>query len=444
MSLPQSAAPSRASSAWRPTLAHTRAGSLAFVLAGLAAVLGRSDLLVLATPFAVAFAWGQVTRPDTPLGADLVADRTQVREGERLTIGVRVTRAEHLDAVAVSLRPSDHVAYHPDGGAALVDAHLPPPVSAPDSRVRVRVQVEALRWGMRTVGPGLVGGVSPFGAYRFGPTALPASRFLSLPRPAPFDTTAPVPHPRGLVGQHRASRPGEGAEFYAIREFQVGDRIRRVHWPRSLREGRLHVRATHADQDAHVSVVLDAHQDLGSSNGPRSASTLDHGVRSAAAVSEHFLASGDRVGLSVLSAHHRRPVRPAGGRRQLVRILSVLATTTAMSGREEGPVRERVRAPHGGLVVLISPLVSPDVAGLAAGLSRSGSTVLVVDVLTPGVLPESSDPAMALAWRIRSLEREEEIHALRAVGVPVVPWKGSGSLDLVLRGLARRGPRVAR
>lgn len=448
MSLPTTAAPGRA--AWRPTLAHTRAGGLAVLLTALGLVLRRTDLLVLAAPFVLVFTWGQLTRPQRALRFDLRADRSTLREGDTLTAQVRIWPSDGVEALAVSLRPAPHVTYQPHDGGVVIDPRAEPSVADGDP-IRIPFRVGATRWGQRTVGPGLVGAVSTVGAFRFGPGALQAAGFLALPRPTAFDAAAPLPHPRGLVGAHRSVRPGEGAEFYAIREFQLGDRTRRIHWPRSLREDRLFVRATHADQDAHVAVVLDAHQDLGgtvngaspSGRGAATPSTLDLGVRSAAAVSEHFLGTGDRVSLAVLSAHHRRPIPPGSGPQHLRRILTTLGRVTPLSGREDGPVRERL--PHlrgGGLVVLVSPLASPDVASLAAGLTRSGHTVVVVDVMVEDARPPGADGQIELAWRIRALERQDEIHALRSQGVPVVPWAGPGSLDLVLRGLARRGPTV--
>ena len=42
------------------------------------------------------------------------------------------------------------------------------------------------------------------------------------------------------------------------------------------------------------------------------------------------------------------------------------------------------------------------------------------------------------------LERDREIRAVQAQGVPVVPWLGPGSLDVVLRQLGRRGRTLGR
>ena len=67
----------------------------------------------------------------------------------------------------------------------------------------------------------------------------------------------------------------------------------------------------------------------------------------------------------------------------------------------------------------------------------------LVDPELGDVLPSTDrDPLARTAWRLRMLERDREIRAVQAQGVPVVPWLGPGSLDVVLRELARRGRRV--
>ena len=74
---------------------------------------------------------------------------------------------------------------------------------------------------------------------------------------------------------------------------------------------------------------------------------------------------------------------------------------------------------------------------------------MVVDALVDPqegtVAPSAERDALArAAWRIRMLERDREIRAIQAQGVPVVPWLGPGSLDVVLRRLGRRGRSAGR
>ena len=93
---------------------------------------------------------------------------------------------------------------------------------------------------------------------------------------------------------------------------------------------------------------------------------------------------------------------------------------------------------------MLSPLVSPVPLGRAVALARHGVPVVVIDTLPPDVAADETDPTAVLAWRIRLLEREQEIRRVREAGVPVVAWRGPGSVDQVLRDIRRRAsaPRV--
>ncbi|MEX1104610.1 MAG: hypothetical protein WEB78_00280, partial [Ilumatobacteraceae bacterium] len=73
--------------------------------------------------------------------------------------------------------------------------------------------------------------------------------------------------------------------------------------------------------------------------------------------------------------------------------------------------------------------------------------VAVVDTLPPGIVADDdTDPAIGLAWRIRLLERRREVRIVQEIGIPVVQWRGPGSLDEVMRDIHRRAraPRLAR
>ena len=91
-------------------------------------------------------------------------------------------------------------------------------------------------------------------------------------------------------------------------------------------------------------------------------------------------------------------------------------------------------------------------------LARSGHAVVVVDTLPAELArPEATDEALRsatgvddarlarLVWRLRLLDREREARRCAAAGVPVIAWRGPGSLDTVLRQArpaARAAPRV--
>jgi hypothetical protein len=98
------------------------------------------------------------------------------------------------------------------------------------------------------------------------------------------------------------------------------------------------------------------------------------------------------------------------------------------------------------LVIMLTPLVSAAGLDQAITLARHGLTVVIVDTLPVDVFTAESDKLSRLAWRIRLLERDREIRRVQEAGVPVVRWRGPGSLDLVLRDISRRSaaPKMGR
>lgn len=134
-------------------------------------------------------------------------------------------------------------------------------------------------------------------------------------------------------------------------------------------------------------------------------------------------------------------VPPGVGRRHQRRILDTLSLVNPVGATIS---QRTVRIPGGtGLFVLISPLLSEVPMQIAALASGRGLGVIVLDVLDADQLRAGARAASTdeVAIRLRLLERAQEIDAIRARGVPVTTWQGAGSLDVVLRQLARRPAR---
>jgi uncharacterized protein (DUF58 family) len=248
-----------------------------------------------------------------------------------------------------------------------------------------------------------------------------------------------MPAAAGLVGNHRSRRMGEGGELAGVRPFAPGDRLRRIDWRVSLRTRDLHVASTLSDRDAEVLLLLDVLGEVGLSGGVAgSASVLDTTVRAAAAIAEHYLQRGDRVSLLEYGAAARR-LRPATGRRQYLTVLEWLLDVRP-DPVEQGQYENVFGAHHvssDALVMVLTPLVDPRSADMLAQLTQSGRYVLAVDTLPSGAAPEVRNQWTPLATRLWRLERENVLGRLREHGVPVVAWAGAGSLDLVLRDVAR-------
>ncbi|WP_367652493.1 DUF58 domain-containing protein, partial [Intrasporangium sp.] len=421
--------------AWAPTAAQVRAVVLGAGTLLLGAALRRPDLVVIAVPLVVAAVWAQLARPHTEATATAQLAQPTLREGETTTLVVRIEPLPPGCHGAVLLSETPWVGRTPPTGAA--------PIEGPATAIGVR----STRWGVRPLGTVTVSLTSPWGAFRAGPVELPDLSTTTLPVPAGFDAAAPTPHPRGIVGINRSARPGAGSEFNSIRAFQPGDRLRRIHWPVSLRTGRLHVTSTFADEDAHVILLVDAFSDLGPREGVDGRPTsLDVTVRAAGALADHFLRSGERLTLRTVGAADIPPLGVGSGTHHLRRVLETLARIEPASERRDDGRRAIRGLDALSLVLVLSPLIEGTTVELSTTLAGRGLTTVVIDTFPEHLTVSPRDPYEALAWRIRLLSRQAQVAALVGRGVPVVPWRGPGSLDHVLRDIAHRAsaPRMVR
>ena len=423
---------------WRPTVAYFRAavGAVVFVAIGL--VGRRPDLLVIAAPLAVVTAWSLLTRPSAPAMFAEHLGHATIREGDATTWHGSISGVPELDLAVASIEAAPWVDTRPHGGAVVAAAH--------DGSADLAIGLRSVRWGRRPVERVAVVATTPWAGFRCSTTA-PRHALTTLPRPAQFDADASARPSDGLIGLHRSARPGEGNEFAGIRAFRAGDRMRRINWPRSVRTGELQVNSTWADLDTHIALLIDATDDFGVSEGVDGlASSLDGAVRAAGALAEHFAPRGERVSLRTFGSSVTHTVPPGTGRAQLRRILETLAGVTPADMRRGTSARVN-RGRHGmidaQLVVMLSPLIAPEALDLAVDFGRQGLTVIVVDTL-PEHVTQDEDVYVGLAWRIRLLERRRELRLVMAAGIPVVEWRGPGSLDQVIRDISRRasGPRM--
>lgn len=424
---------------WRPTPAHLRAAAVGLPLAVAAIAVRRPDLLVLATPLLVITLWSVLDRPrEAPRTSARLVSST-LREGEETSLHVDFGLPAGTRQSIATVHSSPWLHLRPRRGV-LALAMADEPAATLDFEVR------STRWGEQHVAV-VVAATSSWGGYRWGPVGLPDFGVTTLPLPAVFDAAAPAPHPSGLVGVNRSARLGDGSEFAGIRPFHTGDRLRRIHWPVSLRTRNIHVSETWADQDTQVVLVVDATSDVGVSEGiDGAASSLDTAARAAGAISEHYLHRGDRVGLRIFGTARRTRLSASTGKLHLRRVLDILATMSVQPPHLEDNTRIQFGLDAGALVIMLSPLFSVTALGHAVTLARQGLTVVVVDTLPAGLPEQTRDPYVALAWRIRLLQREADVRRVNGAGIPVVPWFGPGSLDQVLRDIGRRAsaPRMAR
>ena len=207
--------------------------------------------------------------------------------------GCRSLDADDAEQITRAVAEAAYVATHPAEGrvSRLLAAGLPD------------LEISPRRWGRRVLGQERVAFATRWAGYRWGPVTLPGLQMQVLPGPTAYTSRAETPQPKGLVGAHRSARSGSGTEFAGIREFQPGDRLRRINWRISSRTRGLHATTTRAEEDAGILLVIDADADHGRSGGvDGAASSLDLTVRAAAALAENAVRRGDRIALKVVAA----------------------------------------------------------------------------------------------------------------------------------------------
>lgn len=415
---------------WAPSPHLLALITVSIVLLALAVVVGRADLLVLALPLVIAAAWSFAERPNGRPEVTAAVSSMRPIEGttQQLTItATGIIGAEQWHAV---VSPTAGVIWDRDRhhGSSLPEGDTD----------RCALTFGVRRWGPAEVGSVQVAATSPWGAFVWGPAILSGFALTAVPRTEAFRGNTPMPHPDGLVGLNRSRRPGDGSEFADIRPFRAGDKLRAVHWPVTTRTGALHVRTSYAEQDAEVALVLDASVDLrgrGTTDG-----SLDLGLRACASLSHYFLGRGDRVGLDVIGSGSLLHLPVSPGVRQHRRVLDVLSHVVVGRYSDRRPDRVRLRISPGAQVFVVTPLLTDFAAKVTADLARRGFSVVVIDCLPSDREPLERDELDALALRVRLLERSIDLDELAGRGIPITHWQGSGSLDQVLRALARRPP----
>ncbi|PWR05339.1 DUF58 domain-containing protein [Micromonospora acroterricola] len=467
--VPRSAEPEPAAG-WAPTWALGRAVLLAGLLLVAGVLLGRVDLIVLAAPFALGTAYALRRRPSAlPQVWITPGDDGPLVEGGEVAAAVSVGNPDSVDYDLVVLRSrvspwlrieragfghdgsadgaTPGAVPSPTGGARRSVADRPFVTSVPRAAaVDLELSGKALRWGRHPIGPAGARVATAGGLLVSRAVITEPVRMRVYPRTEPFEAVEAMPRAAGLVGAHHSRRPGEGGELAGVRVFAPGDRLRRIDWRVSLRARQLHVAATLSDRDAEVVVLLDVLAEAGRSGGVGgAASVLDTTVRATAAIAEHYLHRGDRVSLLEYGPGARR-LRAAAGRRQYLTVLEWLLDIRAQSSPHEP--YDQVFGPQllssDALVVVLTPLLDEQSAQMLARLARAGRFVVAVDTLPSDLTPPKDGGWAPVAYRLWRLDRETMIGQLREHGVPVVRWAGAGSLDQVLRDVARlaTAPRV--
>ena len=168
---------------------------------------------------------------------------------------------------------------------------------------------------------------------------------------------------------------------------------------------------------------------------------MDVTVRAAAAIAEHHAHTGDRVALRVVGPRRRDGRVRRRARATCGMLLGPAGHPPGGAARPDAELTFGATA--GTVVMVLSPMLSPEMGTATATLVKRGLPVMVVDTLPARCCPgrhrgHRPGRSPTLAWRMRRIERDQVLARLATLGCPVVAWRGPGTVDDVMRRLARR------
>lgn len=121
------------------------------------------------------------------------------------------------------------------------------------------------------------------------------------------------------IGVRRTRRPGQDNNFERLRDYQQDDNYKHIDWRASARRQKLTVKQFQTDQSQRVIFLLDCGRMM--TNEYQQLSLLDYALNSVLMLGYVALDQGDSVGMLCFSDHIHTYVPPAGGKRQMNRLL---------------------------------------------------------------------------------------------------------------------------
>ncbi|HEY0178962.1 MAG TPA: DUF58 domain-containing protein [Dokdonella sp.] len=260
---------------------------------------------------------------------------------------------------------------------------------------------------------------------------------------------------------------GRGVDFRESRVYQPGDEIRHMDWRVTARTGKPHTKLFEEEREQGLLLALDLNP--GMRFGTRVRFKSVQAARAAAVLAWMASAAGDRVGALGYGGGIAGEVKPAGGRRGVLRVLRALRDWDAAadaSSREplsRALMRTRRLLRPGMRLVLLSDGFSADAeaAELLPQLAARHEIALVLlrDALELQAPPpgryalqlgpvrrvlDFSDAQLRAAWSERFAEPRERLRGLcRRLGVRVIELDAHADLRRALAPLlARRASTV--
>lgn len=287
---------------------------------------------------------------------------------------------------------------------------VPPLAAKASTRAAYRLPTEER--GIFDIGPLEVSLGDPFGLATSTFTSVGIARLTVYPR---IDDIRPLPtasgHDPHSGAQHPRALLGSGEDFYALRPYEVGDDLRRVHWASTARLDDLMIRQDEMPWQTRSTILLDVR------NAVHSPDTLEVAVSAAASI--HAAARTSDALVRLISTDGTDSGFGTG-HSHAEAVLEHLATVEGARDNQFPGVAATLRkAGNGGSLAIVTTdrAIRADLEVMARLRSRYGTIVLV--------LIERGDAGAALAGALPAVTAIVRVNAAtpfaRAWDAAVVP-----------------------
>jgi len=305
----------------------------------------------------------------------------------------------------------------------------------PQRETTISYTIETPLRGFYTIGPVCVRVQDAFGLFHNEREINLYDDFLVFPKMEDIkDALIKSRVPKIFTGAVNIRNPGEGSNFYNLREYVPGDPMKKVNWAATARSGgKMMVNEYERDAVSDIILIIDSRGV--SETGPVSRNSLVYSTRAAASLSQYFLSRRDSVGLVVYSDEIVSVDRDTG-KKQLYVLLTKLAGAMAKGNTPLKVVTNRIM-PHinrGSPIIILSPLEDdPTIVDAVRDLRARNFDVTV---LSPSSLEFEFDARRLdrTGYEVLKTERDILMSELRGLGAFVMDWEPDMMLNTALAG----------
>lgn len=368
----------------------------------LAAVVWESDLLALAAIFALlAIIADSLGAIGGRVNVRTAVTPTRMPEGGQATVTVGCTLSRRQQA-RIELAPAMEILQ----GSNLVDG------TNQDLQVTTRVR------GPHAVGPVHVRTWSPLRLWASQQSHDAPITLEVIPRTTQPELALKSKVVTPIQGRFQVSRPGQGFDFFTLREYHAGDTMRSINWKATARRDNLIVNQRQTETLGETTILLDARSVMGL--GVPGATPLDQGCRVALGLFADALANRDTVHFAAWGAtvEQAPPVR-TDRMSHLENLLAGLPAAGGMQFQQAwDAIRSQIRSKTGPVIVISSGEADPSMAPTVQRIAAEGHAVVVL-------LPDVNDGLELPGRRQARAKAQDEI---RDAGADVVELSAAGGV----------------